>query len=85
MSARLRAAREGAGLTQQQIADATGASLKTVNNYENPKYLGAKKLYILRDWAELCGRNIEEITGPARRPLARSGCTSQTPAYALAS
>lgn len=82
MSARLRAAREGAGLTQQQIADELGVALKTVNNYENPNYVGAKKAYVVRAWAELCGRNFEEIWGSVRRPLPRSGWSSETPALA---
>lgn len=83
MSTRLRTAREGAGLTQKQIAMTLGLALKTVNNYENPNYTGARKPIVVRAWAELCDRRFEEIWGTARRPLARSGWSSQTPALAL--
>lgn len=74
-----------AGLTQQDVANALGIALKTVNNYENPNYAGARKALVVRAWAALCGRGFEEIWGAAGRELARSGCTSQTPAYAAAS
>lgn len=82
MSQRLRTARVAAGLTQQQLADAIGASLKTVNNYENPNYAGARKPYVVREWAELTSHTFEQIWGRPGRELPRSGWASQTAALA---
>lgn len=83
MSRRLRAARTTAGLSRRELAEQIGVSLRAVNYYEDPNYARARKPYIVRDWAEACGRDYEEIWGAPGRELARSGCVSQTPAYAL--
>ena len=83
MSRRLKAARVAAGLSRRQLAEQIDISVRAVNYYESPSYGRARKSYIVRDWAEACGRDFEEIWGAPGRELARSGCTSQTPAYAL--
>lgn len=79
MSARLRQARTEAGLSQQHVATAIGVVLKTVNNYENPNYAGARKRYVVKEWAELCGREFEELWGTRRQPLDRTGWFSPKP------
>lgn len=83
MSRRLRAARNHAGLTRLELAERIGLSVRAVNYYEDPKYARARKPYIVRSWAEACGRDHEEIWGAVGRELPRSGCISQTPALAL--
>ncbi len=85
MSGRLKTIRLDAGLTQQDIADATGLALKTVNNYENPQYAGARKFVNVQAIATLCGRDVYEVWGARGQQIPRTGCTSPTPAYALAS
>lgn len=85
MSQRLRTARVGVGLTQQDVADQTGMSLKSVNNYENPNYTGARKAIYVRAWAELCGRQFKEIWGtptPSDQGIARTRCRVQSPVAA---
>ena len=80
MSKRLRAAREDAGYTQKQLSEILGVHLKTVNNYENPTYGGARKSYVVRAWAETCGRGFEELLGTPDQPLDRTGCRNRTAA-----
>jgi transcriptional regulator with XRE-family HTH domain len=84
MSRRLKAARTDAGFTQQDLADLTGIALKTVNNYENSTYARARKPYVVRTWAEACGRDFEELWGPSERPLDRSGWLGRTPHHQAA-
>lgn len=79
MSQRLRQAREAAGLTQQDVARLVGTALKTVSNYENPTYTGARKAYIVREWAEVTGRNFEELWGSSSQPLVRTGWLNRKP------
>lgn len=76
MSARLRAVREGAGLTQQQIAHTIGTSLKTVNNYENAHYHGARKSYVVKAWAEACGRRFEDVWTTSDLEDCRRACNA---------
>lgn len=85
MSKRLRAAREDALLTQQQLADLIGMSLKSVNNYENPLYEGARKAVYVREWARVTGREFKHIWGartPSDQGIARTRCRVQTPVAA---
>lgn len=61
MSQRLRTSREEAGYTQQALADLIGTCLKTIHNYENRSYAGARKKIVVGRWAELTGRDFEEL------------------------
>lgn len=63
MSQRLRTARVNAGYTQQEIADLTGMSLKSVNNYENARYAGNRKAIYVRAWAGICGPRVQGDLG----------------------
>lgn len=83
MSKRLRAARVEAGFTQQELADRIGVVLKTVNNYENHKYPGARKIIVVRAWAQTCGRDFEDIWGRSRQGIARTGWPSRTAGQTL--
>lgn len=81
MSQRIRTARNGAGLTQHQLADITGLALKTINNYENPLYPGKRKKLYIQAIAAACGRDLKEIWGAAdQQPSLRSGWFSRTAA-----
>lgn len=59
-----------------------GVHLKTVNNYENPNYHGARKSYVVKAWAEACGRDFIEIWGASRQGISRTGWLDQTAALA---
>lgn len=83
VSRRLKVARTSANLSRRALAELVGMSVRAVNYYENPNYAGLRKPIYMERWAEVCGRDYEEIAGPATRPLARSGWSSQTPALAL--
>lgn len=85
VSKRLHTARTSTGLSRKALAELVGMSERAVNYYENPDYPGLRKPIYLRRWAEVCGYTYEEIAGRPGRELARSGCISRTPAYALAS
>ena len=85
MSGRLRTARLDAGLTQQDAAFATGLALKTISNYENSDYAGRRKYVNVQALAALYGRDVNEIWGARGQEIPRTGCTSPSPAYALAS
>jgi transcriptional regulator with XRE-family HTH domain len=78
MSRRLRQSRLAAGLTQQQLADEVGASLKTINNYENDAYPRARKRYIVREWADATGRTFDELWGPPGREISRRAWNGDT-------
>lgn len=80
MSQRLRTARMALGLTQQDVADQLDISLKTVNNYENPNYAGARKALVVRAWASLCDRQFKELWGTSHQPISRTGWSSETAA-----
>jgi DNA-binding XRE family transcriptional regulator len=73
MSLRLRDARITAGLSRKGLAQLIGASERTVNYYESPAYGRARKSYIVRDWAEATGREVEELWGTKEQPLNRTG------------
>lgn len=85
MSKRLRAAREEARFTQQQLAAVLGVHLKTVNNYENPNYAGARKSYVVKAWAEVCGRDFEDCWGASQHGISRTGWLRQSAELASAS
>lgn len=80
MSERLRAARIEAGFTQQQLADLVGIHLRSVVNYENVDYHGARKPLVVKAWAATCDRSPEEFLGTDRRPIPRTGWFSRTAA-----
>lgn len=84
MSGRLRTARLDAGLTQQDAAFATGLALKTINNYENPHYAGARKYVNVKALADLYERDVTEIWGARGQGIPRTGCFSQTADLAIA-
>lgn len=60
----LRKAREIAGLTQQQLADEIGIDRASVVKYEK---VGTPKQYILRDWAEVTGVSLKQLSQPGLR------------------
>lgn len=80
MSRRLKAARTTAGLSRKALAERIGVSERAVNYYEDPKYARARKSYIVREWAEACGRDFEDIWGRAGQETARTGWSSGTAA-----
>lgn len=82
MSRRLHDARVEAGLSRRALADLVGISERTVNYYENPAYSGKRKPIVIRAWAEVTGRQLEEVFGPAGRPFSRLGWLNGTPATA---
>jgi transcriptional regulator with XRE-family HTH domain len=85
MSKRLRAAREDANLTQRQLGELIGMSLKSVNNYENPLYAGHRKAVYVREWARVTGREFADIWGsrtPRDQRIASTRCRMQSPVAA---
>lgn len=79
MSRRLLDARTEAGLSRKALAALIGVSERAVNYYEDPAYGRARKVYIVRAWAEATGREIEELWGPSEQPFSRSGWLSHNP------
>lgn len=73
MSRRLHDARVDAGLSRRALAELVGISERTVNYYEDSTYSGKRKPIVLRAWADVTGRRIEEVSGPSDRPLLRTG------------
>lgn len=72
--ARLRAIREGAGLTQAALAERLGSTPKRVANIEGGRRRAS--LDLIAQWAEACGRRfvIEFPTQPAADPDVRAAC-----------
>lgn len=70
ISDRLRKAREsGTGLKQKEFAAATGISIRTISDYENPKYTRKRNTVFLARWALITGFQkpwLELGIGPAR-------------------
>lgn len=85
---RLRKARESAGMTQAELADAIGIGLRTVSNYEKPDHPGERKRPFVAQWALATGTWIDWLwdgveppeEGPdggstlGNRPSAWDGC-----------
>lgn len=67
LSMRLKTIRNDAGYTQQELAEGTGICLKSVVNYENPRYGRARTKSAVRVWAQFCGRTYEEVMTDGRR------------------
>ena len=72
----LRARRRAAGLSQQELADASGLSIRAISNLERGRTRWPYRDSLLRlaDSLELRGRGREEFLAAGRRPL-----SEQTP------
>lgn len=58
---RLEMAREHAGLTQEQLREATGISRGTISAYEDHDHTGRRNPLYVAEWARACGVRLEWI------------------------
>lgn len=68
ISDRLRKVRELAGMSQQELAEAIGASRRTIATYESPSWTKPRRSYFLREWARVTGHSVEWIVWGEAHP-----------------
>lgn len=56
----IKTARQRAGMTQRQLAQATGSSIRTIQDWENRRRI-PRDVYVLRDMARALGCAIEDL------------------------
>lgn len=56
----IKEAREKAGLTQAQLAEAAGSSIRTIQDWESGRRI-PRDVYVLRDMARALGCRIEDL------------------------
>lgn len=73
---RLRKAREQAGMTQRELADAIGVAKSTISNYEAGTITHQRKI-VMNQWALVTGVPVAWLWGddtPSDQGVTASGC-----------